>query len=120
MRLVVRKIDDLPAANVEVVRSLKSYKFIGDYRKDEPIRTDINGVVNLPARSTRLPVAFQAFLWIMAFEPHGVPYTGGRVHSRDNTNYNIWDDVGFDEDHCCPSVLTLQQHDFALTDSIFY
>ena len=120
MNLVVRNLNGTPAASVEVVRTLKSYKIFGDYKTEDPVRTNEIGAVVLPGFYTRLPLAIQGFLWLTAFGPHGSPYTGGRVHTRSNDDRSLWDDVGFDENDCCPRVLILQSKDFELSDGLFY
>ncbi len=120
MNIIVKNLDGTPAADVEVVRSLKSHNIINTFKTENPLRTDGNGVVKIPPYVVRLPLVFQGMLWIKAWEPHGMPYTGGRINARNDKDHTLWDDVGFDEDDCCPSILTLRKNGFELSDELFY
>jgi len=120
MNIIVKNLDGTPAADIEVVRSLKSHKIINNYKTENPVRTDGNGVVKISPYFIRLPLVFQGMLWVKAWGLRGMPYTGGRINARDDKDHTLWDDVGFDEDDCCPSILTLQQKDFELRDELFY
>lgn len=109
--------------NDQIVPSADAQRWWGTYLDNEGIRKDYaqadeNGKIKFQQVKGRVPLVLQWLKFVTTLlSPHDYPSSSGRITARDSQNHFLWQDVGYENENCCPEKIIIKKQNRQLLDS---